>query len=320
MSFKTKKIAVCIGNKDCLRIVPIGNDLQRPELKFSFFDDSFTIRTFKKNNKEDLLLYSPIDKGLVSHELTYHNSSNRFLKSAILPKHINDQRRTAIFKEIINLDLNDLILPIPICRITVNNIPKKMYKEKKHNHTIQIDSKYNTTELYIASKNYDHKKIAKFFPMISTGIFPITTTDAIIYGAGFGSEPIFNKMLETGKTIIAMEQADIGDFKIFYRNYELVKNDKFRIYHNIDYGKNNYIEFFNNIEYLDIIATTSISFKSQKDGKISSPKPAYKLDAEYQKKSKVPIEFIKKWEKRFSIKETEYRNFKKFRSGMIFNV
>ena len=89
----------------------------------------------------------------------------------------------------------------------------------------------------------------------------MTTIDFIVYGAGMGSEPIMNKMFENNEPITALESDIIGKYRLYYKTYELVKTDAFRLYSNIEYSQNNFIEFFNNIDYLDLLATTNIGFK-----------------------------------------------------------
>lgn len=311
-----KSLAISKNGMDCLRIIPLGNEENRVEIKFSFIENSFIVRRFDLNTENNILLYTPKDCGLATHELTYHNSNEFHHKASILPKYKDDKDRIPISQEIIDLDLKNLIIPIPICRITVNKESNKIYKTKKYHNNVNLSSKYNTTEIYISSAKYDFKKLSKRFPLIVDFLFLVSTIDFIVYGAGMGSEPIMTKMLENEKPITALTSDLIGNYRIYYRTYELTKTDAFRLYSNQEYSQNNFIEFFNNIDYLDLLATTNIGFKIEGTDKYDV-KPAYQRDIEHLKKNGYYKDYIKRWLKRFKKKELEYKKYKKTRSGII---
>jgi len=316
MGINHNSIAISKNGMDCLRIIPWGNQENKAEIKFSFIDDSFIIRRFDLNKNNNTLLYTPIDCGLVPPELTYHNSNSFDIKASILPKHKDSTERIPISQEIIDLDLKNLIVPIPVCRITVNKESNIIYKNKKYHNKIDLSSKYNTTDIYISSAKYDINQMSKRFPLIVEFLFYMTTIDFIVYGAGIGCEPIINKMFENKKPIIALTSTIVGKYRLYYRTYELLKNDVFMLYSDQKYSQNNIIEFFNNIDYLDLLATTSISYKIEGTDRFET-KPAYQRDIEHLIKIGYHKDYIKRWQKRFRKKELEYKNYKKLRSGIL---
>lgn len=316
MDIVHKSIAITKNGKDCIRIRPWGNSENKAEIKFSFLDNSFIVRRFNLNEGDGILLYEPNDYGLATHELTYHNSNEFYSTASLLPKYSDETERIPITQEVIDLDLKNLIVPIPICRITVNKESDKSYKKRNYHNNIDLNSKYNTTEIYISSAKYDFDSLSKRFPYIVQYLFPITTIDYIVYGAGLGCEPIMNKMLENNEPIIAFESDLIGKYRIYYKIYELVKTDAFRVYSNLEYSQNNFIEFFNNIDYLDLLATTNIGIKMIGTDRYDL-KPAYIRDFEYLKKIGFHKDYIKRWVKRFKKKESEYKRNKKLRSGIL---
>jgi len=244
-----KSIAISKNGMDCLRILPWGNQENKAEIKFSFLDDSFIIRRFDLNKKSGPILYKPIDCGLVPYELTYHNSNELNEKASILPKYKDATERVPISQEIIDLDLKNLIVPIPVCRITVNKESNIIYKKKKYHNKIDLSSKYNTTDIYISSAKYDINQMSKRFPLIVDFLFYMTTIDFIVYGAGIGCEPIMNKMIENEKPIAALTSDLIGKYRLYYRTYELLKKDDLMLYSNQKYSQNNIIEFLNYFPY-----------------------------------------------------------------------
>jgi hypothetical protein len=272
-----ERIAVSFQGADCLRIIPISKKLDRAEVKFHFFDELFTIRKFEKNEGTGGLVYYPRDYGKAEHEITYHNSNKLHQKPVLLPKNKSVEKRVPFSDEIINLFLNNLIVPIPICRITANTIPNKPFHKGKQHCNICLTENNNTTDVFIARKDYDFKKQADLFPMIVNFLFPITTIDYLIYGSGFGVEPIFNKMFESNSPIHSLESSLVGEYQFFYRTYKLVNNDPFRIYSKNEYRENNFIEFFDNIDYLDLLAITSIAYKLTPTN-TTPPKAAYEYD------------------------------------------
>jgi len=311
-----KSIAISKNGKDYIRIIPFGVEESRVEIKFSFFDESFIVRRFTLNKDEDILLYKPTDFGIASHELSYHNSNTLHPNATILPKYKDNTERKPILQEVIDLDLKNLLVPIPICRITVNQESDLVYNPKNYHNNINLSSKYNTTEIFISSAKYDFKSLSKRFPFIVEYLFPMTTIDFIVYGAGVGSEPITNKMYENKEPITALESDLIGNYRFYYRTYELVKTNAFFLYSNPEYSQNNFVEFFNNLDYLDLLATTNIGFKIQGTDRYDV-KPAYKRDIENLKRIGYHKDYIKRWFNRFYKKELEYNFLKKFRSGII---
>lgn len=288
------------------------------EVKFHFFNDSYRVRKYDLINGGRGLLYIPFDHKNADHEISYHSSNKRENKPVILPKSKEPSKRTPISREVIDLDLINLIVPIPICRIATNRPLTKNYTSKEEHLTIHTDAKYNTVDIYIADKKYDHAQAIKKFPLIAGRLFPITTIDYLIYGAGFGVEPIFKKMFETGKQISTLNSSVVGEYQFFYRTYELLKTDRFIHYSKEEYQSSNFIEFFNNIEYLNLLATTDISFKIDEE-KNTPPKPAYKYDIEHMKRIGLRNNTIRKFNKRFSKKYKYYQSLNVLRSGIIFS-
>lgn len=312
-----KSIAISRNGKDCIRIKPFGSTGDKAEIKFSFLDKSFIVRRFEINRDSPKNLFNYSDFGLATHEITYHNSNERNLKPSILPKYKNDNERIPISQEIINLELKNLIVPIPICRVTVNKESDIIYKQKKYHNNINLDSKYNTTEFYISSSKYDTKKMSERFPLISNYLFSFTTIDYIIYGAGVGSMPIMTKMFENKEPVVALESDLIDKYKIYYRTYELTKDNAYFIYSKPEYSKTNFIEFFNNIDYLGLLATTKISFKTKEQDKFTPPKPAYLYDIEHLKRIGFYKDYINRYYKHFRCSELEYKHIEKSRCGII---
>lgn len=317
MQIDHKKIAISKNGKDCIRIIPFGSTGDKAEIKFSFIDKSFIIRRFEANKENTDNLFNYFDYGIATHEITYHNSNESYLKPSILPKDKSNRERFPISQEIIDLELRNLIVPIPLCRVTVNQESDIIYKQKKNHNNINLDSKYNTTEFYISSSKYDTKTMSERFPLISDYLFHMTTMDYIIYGAGVGCMPIITKMFENREPIVALESDLIDKYRIYYRTYELTKADAYLIYSKTEYSKNNFIEFFNNIDYLGLLATTKISFKIKATNKSTPPRPAYEYDIEHLKKIGFCKDYIKRWYKRFRNSEQEYKHVEKSRCGLI---
>jgi hypothetical protein len=310
------RIAVSFQGNDCLRIIPMPAKNGNAEVKFHFFDDSFIIRKFDFNNDIGGLIYIPIDHGQAEHEISYHSANEHHSTPVILPKYKDDRERIAISEEIISLDLARIIVPIPICRITSNIAPQKIYRAKDQHWLIELTDKYNTTDIYIADKDYNVEEMARKYPMIVNFLFPITTIDFLVYGSGMSAEPIFNKMLESQNPIIALQSTVVGNYQFFSRTYQLFKTDAFRMYSKQEYSKSNFIEFFNNIDYLDLLATTNIAYKLT-PSKTTPIKAAYEYDLENLKRIGFRRKSILKLEKRFSRKKRLYEKLKKFRSGII---
>ena len=252
------RIAVSFQGNDCLRIIPMQAKNGYAEIKFHFFDDSFVIRKFDFNNEIGGLIYIPIDHGQAEHEISYHSADDHHSTPVILPKYKDNRKRIAISEEIVNLDLTRLIVPIPICRITLNIAPQRIYRAKDQHWPIGLTDRYNTTDIYIANKDYNFEERGKKYPMIVRFLFMITTIDFLVYGSGMSAEPILNRMLGSKDPIIALQSTVVGNYQFFSRTYQLVKTDAFRMYSNQEYSKNNFIEFFNNVDYLDLLATTNI--------------------------------------------------------------
>ena len=311
-----KRIAVSFRGNDCLRIIPMPGKNGNAEIKFHFFDDSFLIRKFDFNNDSGGLMYTPIDHGQAVHEISYHSANEHHSTPTILPKYKDDKERIAISDEIINLDLKKIIVPIPICRITSNIATQKIYRAKEQHWPIELTNRYNTTDIYVAAKDYNFDEKGEKFPTIVKFLFPITTIDFLIYGSGMGAEPIFKKMFESKNPIIALQSTEVGGYQFFSRTYQLFKTDAFRMYSKQEYGNHNFIEFFNNIDYLDLLATTNIAFKLT-PWKTTPIKAAYEYDLENLKHLGLRRKSIRNLEKRFSKKKRLYEKLKKFRSGMI---
>jgi len=316
MDAKKEKLAITKNGKDCLRILPFGFVKNKVQLKFSFFDEFFIARRFVLNNEPGDLLYIPSDFGNMPHEVTYHNSDENHPGATLLPKYKDARERKPILEEIIDLNLKQLIVPIPICRITVNKEPDKVYKKKNTHKIIDLSTKYNTTEIYVASADYDLKEMSRRFPTIVEYLFPITSIDYLVYGAGAGCMPIMQKMFDSPEPIDAFESDIVGGIRFFYRTYELTKTNTFFIYANAEYSQNNYIEFFNNIEYLELLATTPFS-KKLDGNKNTPPRPAYIYDVEHLKRISFHKDYIKRIAKQFSSKEKNYERKNFFRAGVI---
>lgn len=315
-----KKISITKDAKDYLRIIPLHESNEKAGIKFSFIDENFLVRSFSENKKGNLLRFVHNDSGLAEHELTYHSSNSHNQNPSLLTKLKNTFPRPIITNEIIDLCISNLILPIPICRITINKETNKIYKLKNEHLNINLSNQYNTTEIYIASKNFNFKEMGKRWPMLFECLFPIITIDYLLYGAGFSTEPIMNKMFTQSTPIVAMKAAEVNDYLIFYKTYELIKSDKFRLYStNKEYYKSNIIEFFNNIDYLDLLATTKVGFKASTNNKCNL-KYAFEYDIQTLIKRGFSPNYINKWNKRFSNKAILYNDMKFFRSGIIFNV
>jgi hypothetical protein len=310
------RIAISFQGNDCLRIIPMPAKNGNAEIKFHFFDNSFKIRKFDFNNEIGGLIYIPRDHGQAEHELSYHSANEYHPTPVLLPKYKNNSRRTAISGKIINLALGKTIVPIPICRITSNIAPQKRYQPKDQHLVIELTDRYNTSDIYIADKDYNFEEMAKKYPMIVNFLFPITTIDFLVYGSGMSVEPIFHKMFENNEPIVALQTTRVGNYQFFSRTYQLFKTDVFMMYSKQEYSKVNFIEFFNNIDYLDLLATTNIAYKLT-PSKTSPLKAAYEYDLENLRHMGFSRKFISKLEKRFSQKKKLYIKLKKFRSGII---
>lgn len=315
MNKQKEKIAITKNGKDYVRIIPIGSEKNKAEIKLSFFDTTFTVRNFTQNKNVGGFLYRPLDQSFKANEITYHNSNEDYSEAALMPKYKNIREREPISQELIDLDLKNLIVPIPICRITVNQESKLAFNEKKYHQNIDLSSKYNTTEIFISSEKYDPRVLSKRFPYIVDFLFPMTTIDYLIYGAGLASEPIMKKMFGNNDPIVALNSCLIKNYRFYYRTYKLSKDPL--LYSSDDkYHQNNMIAFYNNIDYLDLLATTDIGLKIEGSDKYDV-KPAYKRDIENLKKIGFHKGYIKRWNNRFQKKEREYKQLKNIRSGII---
>lgn len=318
MALTKERIAVTFEGKDCLRIIPLPSKNGNAEIKFHFFDDTYVVRKFNFNHEKGGLMFTPKDHGQVKHEISYHSANNSHPGPILLPKYKDETQRLPISAEIINLNLEQVVVPIPVCRITTNVAPKKKYRTKNSHWCIDLTDKYNSTEIYIAAKEYNFEQMGHRFPMIVNFLFPITTIDFFIYGAGMAAEPVLNKMFENSNPVVAFTSTVVGEYQFYCRTYQLVKTDAFRIYAEPEYSERNFIEFFNNIDYLDLLASTSICFKL-KDNKTTPLRPAYKYDIENLKRIGFSNKYIRKFSKRFSKKMIQYKRLKKFRSGIVIN-
>lgn len=310
------RIAVTFQENDCIRIIPMPPKNGNAEIKFHFFDDSYIIRKFDFNQKEGGLIYTPIDHGQAEHEISYHSSNDYHPTPVLLQKYKDEKMRKVISDEIINLTLEKIIVPIPICRFTTNIAPKRKYLTNEQHCIVELSDRYNTADIYIAGRDYNFEDMGKKFPIIVKSLFPITTLDFLVYGSGMAIEPIHNKMIENKGPIFAFQSIIVGDYQFFYRTYQLFKTDAFRMYAKEEYSNYNFIEFFNNIDYLDLLATTNISYRLTSSN--TTPiKAAYEYDLENLKRIGFPHNSILKLEKRFSKKKKLYEKLKKFRSGII---
>lgn len=310
------RIAVSFEGSDCLRIIPMRAKNGNAEVKFHFLDDSFIIRKFDLNNGIGGLIYNPIDHGQAEHEISYHSANEHHSTPVILPKYKDDRERIAISEEIINLGLAGIIVPIPICRITSNIAPQKIYRAKDQHWHIELTDRYNTTDIYMADKDYNFEEMGRKYPMIVNFLFPITTIDFLVYGSGMSVEPIFNKMVGSKDPIIALQSTVVGNYQFFSKTYHLFTTDAFRMYSKQEYRKSNFIEFFNNIDYLDLLATTNIAYKLT-PSKTTPIKAAYEYDLENLKRIGSRRKLILELKKRFLRKKRLYEKLKKFRSGII---
>ena len=312
-----ERIAISFRGNDCIRIIPMPPKNQNAEIKFHFFDDSYVIRKFDFNQNVGGLIYNPVDHGQAEHEISYHSANEYHPTPVLLPKYKDSQKkRILISDEIINLSLSDIIVPIPICRVTTNISSSKKYKKKDQHWPLELTDAYNTADIYIAGKDYDFDGMSKKYPLILHFLFPITTIDFLIYGSGMATEPIFNKMFQNKGPIVAFQSTTVGDYQFFCRTYQLFKTDAFRMYSKREYSSKNFIEFFNNVDYLDLLATTSIAYKLS-PSKTTPIKAAYEYDLENMMRMGYRRKYILKLEKRFKKKKQLYKRLKKFRSGII---
>ena len=317
---EVETVSITKDAKDYLRIIPLHESNKKAGIKFNFIDKNFVVRSFSEDKKENLLRLVYNDSGLAEHELTYHSSNSNHQNPSLLPKSKNTITRQKITNEIIDLCISNLILPIPICRITINKETNKTYKLKKGHLNVNLSNQHNTTEIYIASKKYNFEEMSKRWPMLVGSLFPILTIDFLLYGAGFSAEPIMNKMFSQSTPIAAIKATEVNDYLIFYKTYELIKSDKFRLYStNKEYDESNIIEFFNNIDYLDLLATTKVGFKAPTNNKWNL-KYAFEYDIQTLIKRGFNPNYINKWNKQFSNKANLYKSMKFFRSGILFDI
>lgn len=310
-----ERIVVIFQGSDCLRIIPMPSKNGNAEVKFHFFDGSYVIRKFNFNNEIGGLIYTPTDHGQAEHEISYHSASVLHPTPVILPKYKDTKKRIKISDEIINLSLTELVVPIPVCRITTNIASTREYKIKGKHWPIELTERYNTVDIYIAGKGFSFEEMSNKFPMLLS-LFPLTTIDFLVYGSGLAIEPIFRKMYESIDPVAALQSTVVGDYQFFFRTYSLLKTNAFTMYSKPEYSKNNFIEFFNNIDYLELLATTNICYQLTPT-RTTPIKAAYEYDLENLKRIGVRRNSIMKYEKRFSRKKKLYENLKKFRSGII---
>ncbi len=310
-------LAIVRNGTDYMRIKPWGKSENETEIKFSFLDPSIAVRRFAKNYKDGGLLYEPIDYGYADNEITYHNSNEWHPTASLLPKYRDAKKpRLEISDKVVSLRLAELVVPIPLCRITLNNESIKKYSEKKKHYKIDLSGNYNTCDIYVCKTNYDWKMMCERFPIIVGQLFTTTTLDYFLYGAGFGIEPIFQKMAENNEPVIGIEFVMIGKIQVIIKKYKLPTTDNFKMYWQAEYSQENIVEFFDNIEFLDLLAITKVSFKD-KFGNRQPTKLAYEHDMEYLKRIGFHKDYIKRFSRRFKARAVHYKDYNKFRTGVI---
>lgn len=313
-----QSLAVTKNGKDYIRIIPFNSTGNKTELKISFLKSNFKVRKFIKDKSKEGIIYQALDCADIDHEVTYHNPTNHHPFPSLLPKYKDKEiKRVPLLNELIELNLKNILAPIPICRITINEDINRRYKKKEKHYNIDLNSRYNTVDIYVSSKKYDYRLMTERFPMIIGNLFSLITIDFLIYGAGMASEPLFQKMFNENSPVVGLESCVVGDIAFYSKVYEVHKTDKFRLTANKEYSTDNMIEFFNNINYEALLSTTRVGFPIKGTNKVKS-KLAYEWDLKHLKNIGFYKDYIKRHSKRFDTYKSILGNSMKSRSGIIF--
>ncbi|MDK2858374.1 MAG: hypothetical protein PWQ89_1493 [Verrucomicrobiota bacterium] len=315
-----ESVAITFGNSDCFRIIPMHGNHDRVELKFSLRSNKYLVRKFELDQSIGGQMYKPHDFGEMSHEISYHNSNINHKSPTLLPKEKENKSRNPISNRIIDLNLKNVIVPIPVCRITVAKPAAAKYREKKYHHIVELTPEFNSVDIYIASEKFDLEKRGMEFPLIAGTIFPITTIDYLLYGAGAGCIPIYDKMNRSREPVVGLESNLVGGVRFFFKVYSVCSTNKYFVTSNPEYDAMNILEFYDNIDYLSLLANTPISFVHSNQ-RPTGPRPAFELDFEYQTRQGNEFRHMSRFRKKFQKVKSRYLRLKKdLPAGMILPV
>lgn len=315
---KANRIAITYKGDDYLRIIPKKQADGNYQIKFSLLTNSFVLKKFVKDDGTSTVRLHE-EFFTANKELTYHSALGE--KSPIIhAKFPGEQRQyETVFDEVVSLDLRGLILPVPLCRITINNSSSRSYKPSAEHLQIDLNEEYNSVELYIASSKWQYPELEQRWPMLSL-LFMISSIDSLIYGTGLAAEPIMNKMTESNSPVSALDSREISEFQIFYRTCRIPLENKLKVFSKSEYLEHDLLEFFNNIHYLDLLATTTVAKKKTNKNTVECSKPAYLYDIENLTRIGYHKDYIRKWKQRFGRMNDEFKREGFIRSGIIIPI
>ena len=267
-----ESIAISRKGEDYLRIIPKMKDGLQSEIVFKFMTKDFLIRSFIKNGQRSFNIESVyIDTPLDVDQITYHASGGHetpvvHTKSSV--KVAGENQYKDLTTKVIDLDFRRIILPLPICRITLNKDSGLKYNAK--NRHLQVEELFgddrNTIDIYLAPKEYSFESCVNEWPNMFK-MYQVGSIDVAIIGVGLSSKH-FTQSLKKSTDLSMLYQ--IGDqvdkFTVIISGYKLDKT-ACPLYSDPIYETENVIEFFDTRDYLEALATSFIG-KDESDMKL----------------------------------------------------
>lgn len=288
-----KKIAVIKNGKDILRITPIKEENKKIHLKFSFFSE-FKVNYWSFADKEE-------KSTKTSEEMTYHSSSGEKKPKVHIKEKDRAYRNT--FDKVVDIDLNEEF-PVPICKLNIFDPGNENYNKKNKHIKVELEDtpkiKINTLELYLAPMDFNYGLHMRKWRCMNL-LLTVASIDYLIKGPGESLDTIFTSISHGPLPLI--NQTYDEKFSLFWKTYHE------------DAIKENTISFYENKDYIDILATTPVSIKT--NGRCSKIMPAYYYDISDMLINNCNPEYINKWETRFIKSQKKLKKLNIHRTGLI---
>jgi hypothetical protein len=286
-----KRIAVIKNGKDILRIIPFKEENKKIHLKFSFFSE-FKVNYWSLADKEE-------KSTKTSKDMTYHSSSGEKKPKVHIKE--KDKVHKNIFDKVVDIDLNEEF-PVPICKLNIFDPGNKKYKKNNKHIKAELEDtpeiKINTLELYLAPIDFNYGIYKRKWRCL-TLLFTFASIDCLIQGPGESLDTILMNLSH-------------GPLPLINQTYDKKFSLLWKIYRE-DAIKENTISFYENKDYIDILATTPVSIKT--NGRCSKIMPAYYYDISDMLINNCNPEYITKWETRFIKSQKKLDNV--YRAGII---
>jgi len=315
-----KKLAISYCGQDCLRIIPTRSlgRTQIADIKISHIHTPYLIKKHIWNNDKSHLLFTTQDISTNPAEISYHSATSRNPSPSLLPKFQDKRPREPFSHDITSIDLRYLpaprkgiFIPIPICRITINDKEEREYKPNKNHQNVSLTQEENTVDIYITSNKFDPQLNDRICPGISL-LSNMSSIDYLLYGGGL-ADGITRKMMRTNGPTNGFTSVKIGDHTLIWKTYTLPIDVKSKAYHEKAYSERNIIEFFDNTNYIQLLGITPMGYESLKN----SIKPTYLHDADHMKAIGIDKAAIRRFKKIFENKELLFKTKGKMISGIL---